>query len=84
MTEQLERLDPARDALPTRENPWLRYWRAQPGSALFLIAATIGCAIVLPMTGLFPEGFGALRAAAAGGFIGFGFGMLPIAHRIWD
>ncbi|MEE3329484.1 MAG: hypothetical protein VX246_01340 [Myxococcota bacterium] len=51
---------------------------------MFFIAVMIECAILLPMSGLFPDDFGALRRIAAGGFIGFGFGMLPLAHRIWD
>ncbi len=66
------------------EGAWLRYWRAQPGSALFLIAAIGGCTIAFPLRGVFPEGFGLLRQIAAGAFIGLGFGMLPNAHRIWD
>ncbi|MCA9511892.1 MAG: hypothetical protein KC560_14370 [Myxococcales bacterium] len=67
-----------------RENPWLRYWRAQPGSAVFLIVATIACGAAAPFTGLFPESFGLVRQILAGAFIGFCFAMLPIAHRIWD
>ena len=67
-----------------RENPWLRYWHAQPGSAVLLIVATIGCAVAAPFTGLFPESFGVVREVLAGAFIGFCFAMLPIAHRIWD
>jgi hypothetical protein len=66
------------------ESAWLLYWHAQPDSTLFLIAAVGGCTIAFPLLDIFPEGFGLLRQIAVGAFIGLGFGMLPIAHRIRD
>lgn len=77
---------PAPEAKPETESEgaWLRYWRAQPGSALFLIAAIGGCTIAFPLLDVLPEGFGLLRQIAAVAFIGLGFGMLPITHRIGD
>ena len=66
------------------ESELRRYWRAQPGSAVLLLVATFGCAFAAPFLDLFPDGFGIVRQVLAGAFIGFGFGMLPIAHRIWD
>ena len=57
---------------------------AQPGSALFLAAATIWGAILPPVSGLFPDAFSALRRIAAGGFAGLGLRMFPLAHRISD
>lgn len=75
---------PQSEANYRSESALRRYWRAQLGSALFLITVTIGCAILLPMSGLFPDDFGPLRRIAAGGFIGFGCGMIPVAYPIWD
>lgn len=66
------------------EGALLRYWRAQPGSAVLLLVATFGCAFAAPFLDIFPDGFGIVRRVFAGALIGWGFGMLPIAHRLWD